>query len=171
MRAVRAWKKRNDETMTRHGFIKTIGLVAVAMAYVGHVFLGAQGNAGRPNIVFILADDLGWSELGCYGKDGVKSGPGSELHTRRLGTGYLVQHKSALPVVAVAWGASPRRSTLNEPDLRDNQKPRVAVQSGFSARASWRTRSRNALACGSPGRIPTRASAHASARSHCFCFA
>ena len=24
-------------------------------------------TAEKPNIVFVLADDLGWSELGCYG--------------------------------------------------------------------------------------------------------
>src|SRR5210317_384779 len=42
--------------------------VAVAVILAGTaVSAGHATAAGRPNIVFVLADDLGWAELGCYG--------------------------------------------------------------------------------------------------------
>ena len=33
------------------------------------VLAGSVSTADQPNIVFILADDLGWMDLGCYGSD------------------------------------------------------------------------------------------------------
>jgi arylsulfatase A-like enzyme len=40
----------------------TFGWVAVILLSVANA-----ANVKRPNVIFILADDLGWAELGCYG--------------------------------------------------------------------------------------------------------
>ena len=31
------------------------------------VALAAPTNAARPNVLLIMADDMGWSDIGCYG--------------------------------------------------------------------------------------------------------
>ena len=50
---------------TRRNFIKTITLGSAAVA-VSDLFPGCY-KSKQPNFVFILVDDLGWKDLGCYG--------------------------------------------------------------------------------------------------------
>jgi len=51
---------------SRRHFLKALGAGAAAMAAAG--LPNACASAVRkPNLIFILADDLGWAELGCFG--------------------------------------------------------------------------------------------------------
>ena len=53
--------------LTRRAFVKRLGVGAAAVL-AANVLAAAKKTKRRPyNVVFILADDLGWRDLGCYG--------------------------------------------------------------------------------------------------------
>jgi len=70
----------------RRGFLKTAGLGAAALAAQAAGCASAADVAakqGRPNIVILFADDLGYSDLGCFG------GEIQTPHLDRLAAGGL----------------------------------------------------------------------------------
>jgi len=61
---------KRSKTMNRREFLGAAAAGATAAALLN----GKTIQAGaRPNIVFILADDLGWADLSCYGRQDYKT--------------------------------------------------------------------------------------------------
>jgi len=55
--------------MDRRGFLKTVGGGIAGIVELSSSYRAAAEQADKPNIVFILVDDLGWHQLGCYGSN------------------------------------------------------------------------------------------------------
>ena len=93
-------------TMSRRDFIRTAAAGGIAAAVSGCASgsrLTDGGTAGRPNIVYIVADDLGYGDLGCYGQKDIRT-PNLDRMARE---GMLfTQHYSGSTVCA------PSRSSL-----------------------------------------------------------
>jgi len=69
------YKKMSQFAFTRRDFLKSVGFGAASLSLPG-CFAGTNPSpGGRPNIVLIMADDMGFSDIGCYG---------GEIHTPNL---------------------------------------------------------------------------------------
>ena len=51
--------------MNRRVFLQKVALGAAALSMAGPV---SGFEAQKPNIIFIMADDMGYGDLGCYGQ-------------------------------------------------------------------------------------------------------
>ena len=107
--------------ITRREFVKTLGLSAAALTLTGCTSATDRRSASkaRPNIVYILADDLGYAEVGCYGQKKIRTPNIDKLATEGM---KFAQHYSGNPVCA------PSRCTLmtglhtGHAQIRDNKQ-------------------------------------------------
>jgi len=60
--------------ISRREFLKVFGVSAAALSLAGcGEMLVKDSTSRKPNIIFIMADDLGYGELGCYGQKKIKT--------------------------------------------------------------------------------------------------
>lgn len=94
--------------------------VLVLLCPLGIAFSASQD---RPiNIVFILADDLGWGEVGCYGQKKIPTPNLDRLAAQGM---RFTQHYSGAPVCAPARCVLMTGLHLGHAEIRGNQQAKV----------------------------------------------
>ena len=116
--------------MERRDFLKAVGCGAVSMALSGCANATQQtrfaANRRRPNIVYIIADDLGYAEVGCYGQEKIKTPNIDKLASEGM---RFTQHYSGNPVCAPSRCVLMTGKHSGHAQVRDNKQ--VGGQEGW----------------------------------------
>lgn len=110
--------------MTRREFIKLVGAAGAFAAYPNAASAAAPAGRKRPNVIFILADDLGYGDIGCLFQNLRQSG------AKRIATpnidrlaaegATLTDHYTCAPVCAPARASLMTGRNQGSCSLRDN---------------------------------------------------
>ncbi len=120
----------NPCTRSRRDFLKAAGLGAVAWAACSPCLFAKAGAGDRkPNVIFVLADDLGWAELGCYGNT-FNETPNLDKLARqgmRFTNAYAAAPVCSPYRAALMTGQYPARAGMTD-YLRPDDKNHLATQ-------------------------------------------
>ncbi len=108
---------------TRRGLLKTLGCGAAALALAGgrELVQSAERKRERPNIVFILADDLGYGDPTCYNEQSKIPTPqmdrfaqeGIRFTDAHTGSGVCTPTRYGLQTGRYCWRSSLKSGVLN----------------------------------------------------------
>lgn len=84
----------------------------------------AETALDRPNVVFILADDLGWGEVGCFGQEKIPTPNIDRLAARGI---RLTRHYSGAPTCAPSRCVLMTGKHLGHAEIRGNQQAKVLI--------------------------------------------
>ncbi len=95
---------------------------SLVLFVMGLVATGTAAEPAKLNVVFILADDLGWGELGCYGQEKIPT-----PHIDRLAREGMrfTQFHSGAPVCAPSRCVLMTGKHLGHAEVRGNQQAKV----------------------------------------------
>ena len=103
--------------MNEHKRVYT-GLAAIALAGMVSPSLAQQTNS-RPNIIYILADDMGYGDIGCFGQKYIKTPNIDRLAAEGI---RFTQHYTGAPVCAPARCCLLTGKNAGHSYVRDNQE-------------------------------------------------
>src|ERR1700751_5207601 len=69
---------------SRDPAMRCAALIAAALCLICSTSSAAEPAKTKPNIIFILADDLGYGDLGCYGQKKIRTPEIDKLAARGL---------------------------------------------------------------------------------------
>jgi len=103
--------------MVDRGMMSLVAILFAILPIIDSPSLQAESTT-QPNIVFILADDLGYGELGCYGQEKIQTPNLDRLATQGM---RLTQHYTGAPVCAPARCTLMTGRHLGHAEIRGNR--------------------------------------------------